>query len=344
MHEVQVEVQIVDARERVAERFAGVVQVAQVGTAEVAAAVAVAIRIDGLVVFFGVAGGLVAEHAFACEEHAVAGVARRHYAVEHIHASTNQFEQVPRSSDSHYVARVVFRQVVCAEVCNLVHGLGRFADGKSAHGVAIRAEFRDAFDRLFAQVRVHTALDNAKELLVVTVNRRMLLEPFHRFCRPTERVIQTVFCFFDRARVRSTFIERHDDVRADFALGVHYACRAKEVLGTIQNASEFYAFGLNLSKVFQTPHLESTAICKYRTVPAHELVDAASGCNLRRCRAQVQVVRICENDFCLDVVQLCGRHRLDGCFGAYRHKNRRMDIAVVGVEHAEAGLGLLGRL
>ena len=78
-----------DAGERVAERFAGVVQVAQVSTAEVAAAVAVAIRVDWLVVFFCVAGCLVAEHAFACEKHAVTGVTRRHHAVEHVDAATD---------------------------------------------------------------------------------------------------------------------------------------------------------------------------------------------------------------------------------------------------------------
>ena len=59
--------QIVDACERESEAFAGVVQMTQVGAAEVSAAVAVAIWVYGLVVFLGVAGGLVAEHAFACE-------------------------------------------------------------------------------------------------------------------------------------------------------------------------------------------------------------------------------------------------------------------------------------
>ena len=189
LHEVQVEVQIVDAGERVAERFAGVVQVAQVGAAEVAAAVAVAIRVDRLVVFFGVAGSLVAEHAFACEEHAVTGIARRHHAVEHVDTATDQFQQVPRRSDAHHIARVVCRQVVRAEVGDFVHCFGRFTDGKTAHGVAIRAEFCDAFDGLLAQVRVHAALDNAEELLIVAVNWWVFLEPFHCFGSPAERVV-----------------------------------------------------------------------------------------------------------------------------------------------------------
>ena len=230
---MQVEVQVVDACERVAERFAGVVQVAQVGAAEVPAAIAVAVRIDGLVVFLGMAGSLVAEHAFASEQHAVAGVARRHHTVEHVDTASNQFEQVPRRSDPHHIARVVCRQVIRAEICNFVHCFCRFAYREAAHGVAIGAEFRDAFDGLLAQVRVHAALDDSKELLIVAVDRRVFLEPFHRFGCPPERIVQAMFRFFDGARVRRAFVERHDDVGADFALGVHDACRAKEMLGTV---------------------------------------------------------------------------------------------------------------
>ena len=341
---MQVEVQIVDACERIAERFAGMVQVAQVGAAEVAAAVAIAIRIDWFVVFFGMAGGLVAEHAFAGEQHAVAGVARRHHAVEHIDTASNQFEQIPRRSDTHYVAWMVCRQVIRAEIGDFVHRLGRFAYREAAHGVAIGAEFRDAFDGLLAQVRVHAALDDSKELLIVTVDGRVFLEPFHRFVCPPECIAQAMFRLFDGTWVRRAFVERHDDVGADFTLGVHDACRAKEMLGTVENAPEFHAFGLNLAKVFQTPHLESATVRKHGAVPAHELVDAAGSRNLGRCRAQVQVVSIGENDFCFQVLELCWRYRLDGRFGPDRHKNWRMDIAVVGVDNAEAGLGLFGGL
>ena len=60
--------------------------------------------------------------------------------------------------------------------------------------------------------------------------------------------------------------------------------------------------------------------------------------------AQVQVVGVGEDDFCLDVLQLGGGYRLDGGFGAYRHKNRRGYVAVVGVYHAQTGLGFLGCL
>ena len=59
-HQVQVKVQVVNACKRKPEGFSGVMQVAQVRAAKVTAAVAVALRVDRLVEFFGMAGGLVA--------------------------------------------------------------------------------------------------------------------------------------------------------------------------------------------------------------------------------------------------------------------------------------------
>ena len=108
-HQVQVEVQVVDARECEPERFSGVVQVAQVGAAEVPAAVAIAVRVHRLVEFLGMAGGLVAQNAFAREQHAVAGIAGGHHAVAHVDAAPDKLQQIPRGADAHHVAGVVLR-------------------------------------------------------------------------------------------------------------------------------------------------------------------------------------------------------------------------------------------
>ncbi len=228
-HQVQVEVQVVDAREREPEGFSGVVQVAQVRAAEVPAAVAVAIRVHWLVEFFGMARRLVAQHAFAREQHAVAGVTGRHHAVAHVHAALYEFQQIPRRSHSHHVAGVVLRQNVGAKIRNLVHRLGGLAYGETSHRKSIGPEFRNAFNRLLAQVLVHAALDNPEELLVVPVDGRVLLEPLHGLCGPLEGVIQAVFRLLRRTREGCALVERHDDVGPYFALGVHDACGAKEV-------------------------------------------------------------------------------------------------------------------
>ena len=229
-HQVQVEVQIVDAGKRKTEGFAGMVQVAEVGAAKVAATVAVAIRIHRLVEFFGMAGGLVAQHAFAREQHAVAGVAGGHHTVAHVHAPLDELQEVPRRAHTHYVAGVVLGQNVGAEVCDLVHCLGGFAYGEASHGKTVGAELCNTLDSLLAQVLMHAALDNSEELLIVTVNGRVLLKPLHGLGGPFQGVIQAMLRFLGGTRVRSAFVERHDDVCADFALGVHDACGAEKVL------------------------------------------------------------------------------------------------------------------
>ena len=239
---------------------------------------------------------------------------------------------------------MVLRQNVGAEIRDFVHRLGRFAYGESSHGKSVGAKFRDALDGLLSQVLVHAALDNPEELLVITVDGRVLLQPLHGFGRPFERVVQAMLRLFRRTREGRAFVERHDDVGADFPLGVHDACRAKEMLRTVQDAAEFYAFGRNLAQVLQAPYLESAAIREYRAVPRHELVDTARLRNTRGGGAQVQVVRIRENDFGLDILELCGRHCLDGRFGAHRHKDGCRHVAVVGMDYAQTGFGLLGCL
>ena len=228
-HQVQVKMQVVDARQREPERFSGVVQVAQVRAAKITAAVAVAIRVHRLVEFLGMARRLVAQHAFARKQHAVARVAGWHHAVTHVHAALDELQQVPRRAHAHHVAGVVLRQNVGAKIRNLVHRLGGLAYGKAAHRKTVGPEFRNAFNRLLAQVLVHAALDNPEELLVVPVDRRVLLEPLHGFRGPLEGELEAVFRLLRRTREGRALVERHDDVCAYFALGVHDACGAKEV-------------------------------------------------------------------------------------------------------------------
>lgn len=334
LHQVQVEMQIVDACQGEAKAFAGVMQMTQVGAAEVTAAVAIAVRIHGLVVFFGVAGGLVTQNAFAGEQHAVSCVSGGHDAVAHVYTAADQFQQIPGGAHTHHIAGVVLGKVVGAEIGDFVHGFRGFAYGESAHGKSVGLQFSNTFDGLFTQVLMHTALHDSEELLLVTVDFRVGLKPVHGLFGPFQRKIQTVFRFLLRAGVGGTLVKGHDDVCADFALGLHNGFRAEKVLGTVQNASELHAFGLDLAQILQTPDLESTAIGQNRAVPAHKLVDAAGGCDLRGSGAQIQVVRICQDDFGLQVLQLGRGNGLDGGFCAYGHKNRRMDIAVVRMEHA----------
>ena len=73
---------------------------------------------------------------------------------------------------------------------------------------------------------------------------------------------------------------------------------------TVQMALEFHAIFGNVAQVLETPDLESAAVGKHRAVPAHELLHAAHLGNKFRARAQVQVVRVREDDLRLHFVQV----------------------------------------
>ena len=74
------------------------------------------------------------------EELTVTPVACRHDTVEHIHAPFDGFEQVHRRTDSHQVARLVFRQNAVDQFDHFVHFLRRFTYRQSADRVPIGSD------------------------------------------------------------------------------------------------------------------------------------------------------------------------------------------------------------
>ena len=60
--------------------------------------------------------------------------------------------------------------------------------------------------------------------------------------------------------------------------------------------------------------------------------------------AQIEVVGVAEDDLCLCFDEIVLVEGLDSGLGADRHKGRRFDLAVRGVQHAGSGtsLGVLG--
>lgn len=89
--------QVVQRRERPAERFLCLEQVANVGAGVVPAAMAVAFRIEraGVIGKFGV---LVAEHSPAGVNETVLSVLCGQNAVEHVDPALDEFQQIPGSA------------------------------------------------------------------------------------------------------------------------------------------------------------------------------------------------------------------------------------------------------
>ena len=337
-HELQVEMQIVDGRKRPAEGFFGLEKMAHVAPAVIAAAVAIAFRIQRNIVAVGELCALVAEHSPAGVNEAVLGVFRGKNAIEHVHAALDQFQQVPGRAHTHHVAGAVFGQIVGAKIRNLVHDFHRFAHGETAHGVTVGSEFLQGFDGFLAEFLVHAALNNPEKELRVAVERRIFGEPVHGAAGPLEGEIQRMGGFFDGARVRRAFVEGHNDVRADFTLGLHHRFRRKLVAAAVQQAFEFYAVFRNVAKILEAPDLESTAVGEHGAVPAHEFLHAARFCNQGRSRPQIQVVSVCQNNLCFDFAKVADRKPLHAGQSPHRHKNRRLDVAMSRMDSPAASL------
>ena len=154
---------------------------------------------------------------------------------------------------------------------------------------------------------MHAALHNPEEELRVIVDRRVFAEPIHRTAGPFERVVERVRSLFNGARVRRAFIEGHNDVSADFALGLHDRFRREQMTRAIQMTAEFHALFSNVAKFLQAPNLESAAVREHRAVPAHKLLHAAHLGHKFCARAQIQVIqviRIRQNDLRLHFAQV----------------------------------------
>jgi len=158
------------------------------------------------------------------------------------------------------------------------------------------------------------------------------------------RRVQRVRRLLDSARVRRTFVEGHDDVGADFALGLHHGFGRELVAAAVQQALEFHAVFGDVAKILEAPDLESTAVREHRAVPAHEFLHAAHLGHKFRAWAQVQVVRIRENDLRLHFAQVPRRKSLYTRKSAHRHKNRCFHDTMRRVEPTAAGLATVACL
>ena len=125
-------------------------------------------RIDGAEIVgpFGVAE---IDNALPGEDLAVAPVAGRHDAVEHVDTAFDAFEDVHRRSHAHEVARAVLGKNLVDHLDHFVHFLCRFAHGQSADGVTFGIFLGHKARALAPQIGINTTLHDGKQRLVVAV-------------------------------------------------------------------------------------------------------------------------------------------------------------------------------
>ncbi len=86
-------------------------------------------------------------HAIGHEQMAVARVAGRHDAVEHINAATHAFNQIFRFTHAHQVSWFICRDLRADMFQNAVHIFFRLTHSQTADSVAIKAYLYQTFDR-----------------------------------------------------------------------------------------------------------------------------------------------------------------------------------------------------
>ena len=98
------------------------------------------------------------------------------------------------------------------------------------------------------------------------------------------------------AWMRRTLVESHDDVRTEILLDLHRTLRTNECRRTVEVILEVDSLLGNLPQLGQGENLEPPAICEYRSLPAHELVQTALSGDDLFAGSNVKMVGISKND------------------------------------------------
>lgn len=117
--------------------------------------------VQRLVVGF-MAGVAQLQIAKAGKHRAIAGIARGHHAVKHVHPASHALDQILGRAHAHQIARFVRRQAVRGVRHDLQHFVFGLAHADTADGVARKVHGHQGIERLLAQMGKHAALHDAK--------------------------------------------------------------------------------------------------------------------------------------------------------------------------------------
>ena len=126
-----------------------------------------------------------------------------------------------------------------------------------------------------AEFRIHAALDNGKHHLLIAVERirpvKMTGEAFQPALREFEGFGGVALVGIPGA----AFVQGHDDIGPDDALGIHVVFRREDVLAAVYVGGEFAAFLREFADGRKRKHLEAAAVREDGAVPVLEFVQAA---------------------------------------------------------------------
>ena len=110
------------------------------------------------------------DHPVMGEEMAVAGIAGRHHAVEHVDATAHPFHQVLRLAHAHQVAGLVFGNARTDMLQDPVHVLLGLAHRQPADGIAIETNVEQSRQGDVTQILIDAPLDDAEQGRITSYN------------------------------------------------------------------------------------------------------------------------------------------------------------------------------
>ena len=287
----------------------------------------------------GVDGAVVVRKARVAEVKATltrkrrthAAGARRQHAVEHVDAHANAAHERGRVANAHEVARLVLGHVFGNQRRQrLEHGLVVLAHRVAADAVAGEvAALLQVAQRAQAQVQMHAALNDAKERLVITgVGLITALGPH-------ARQLHGALDVGARGGIAGALIELHADVGAELHGNFHVVLgRPEHVAAVVIVDDKAHALVGELDGVVVAEHLEAARVGKNGAVPVHKLVQSAQLGDGVLAGTHGQVIGVGKHNLGAELLDGLGRYTLDVCLGAHGHKDRRLDVAVRGVQYA----------
>ena len=278
------------------------------------------------------------DDALRSEQHAVAPVARRHHAVEHVDSPLDALQQIGRRAHAHQVAGFVAGQQAVEQPDHLVHHRSRFAHGQSPDRIAVGVELPDELGRAGPQIGISAPLHDREQRLIMTVFRLRLPIAVEAPLEPATGQIERAGRIVVRRVARRTLVERHHDVGPDRTLDIDHSLGREQMLRPVDMRAEAAAFLRKFPATGQREDLKPAAVGQNRTVPRAETMQAAGSLQNIGPRTQVQMIGIAQNDLCARLVrQVAVKHALDAAYGTHGHENGRFDRPVVGRNQSGAG-------
>jgi hypothetical protein len=137
------------------------------------------------------------------------------------------------------------------------------------------------------------------------------------------------------------FIESHDDVGSDDPLDVHHVFGREQVFGPVDMGIENDAVFVELAPFGEGIDLVSAAIGEYGALPAVKFMQPAGPGEDIEAGAEVQMVRVAQDDLRFDVILYLAHVYRFNCSGStYRHKGRRFYQTVRGGYGSPSGTTL----